>query len=462
MLLPARPSAFLSDDWSVVAHAQALTLSNLETLYTSSWGGWYRPTFILFLFTVIRLLGDTPFVFHVVVIILYVFLSFLVGLCALLITKRESISSLSCLLFAVNAVHVEPVLWLAASNEILAAIFALSSIILYIMFITSNRIRWWLMAIAAYLFAVTTKKTALFVPIVFLVATVLFDRRAHKARALYLLLIALAIGLLFVILRARLGSPYDARAGLSQLHFNLLYYIATTMFGLPDNYGYRSSLDEWRHSPWLPIATMLLATTGIMMLAISIKDTHRDTENRILLRESSWLIFIIIWLVSSIMPVSLTATGRTALMFSIGVAWLLATMFVVSYDGPKRSRQLAILSITLIVVANITIISFRASAWRQAAIIMNTVLETLDQQLANSDPQRMFCVVDLPDHYQHAYIFRNAFPALSDFRYPRRNLTGLVTTLDNSTFDTAARCCFSCDNVTTLRYVDNVLIDATH
>jgi hypothetical protein len=125
------------------------------------------------------------------------------------------------------------------------------------------------------------------------------------------------------------------------------------------------------------------------------------------------------WSLIALYPVILTATGRTAFMSSIGIAWMLAIGLGGDLAGCRPAANLVCaVALILLVGAHAGVASYRAYWWRQAGNEMERTIARIDASLADIPPGAAVCVVGLPDHLHHAYVFRNAFPALNQVRFP--------------------------------------------
>jgi hypothetical protein len=129
----------------------------------------------------------------------------------------------------------------------------------------------------------------------------------------------------------------------------------------------------------------------------------------------------------------LTATGRTLFVPSIGLSWVLAALI------SSVSRPVAILAVLLLLGANATLARERVASWNVAAGLTAAAAARVDAALAGDAPatiersddaqggpadgnERSICLVGLPDHYRHAYAFRNAFPAMGEVLWPGQSV----------------------------------------
>jgi hypothetical protein len=195
---------------------------------------------------------------------------------------------------------------------------------------------------------------------------------------------------------------------------NLAYYLAVGVFALPDNYGYATSLPLWRDQPLLPIVAVAMTTCALGVAGRLFVAARQKMPER--LRQALW--FAAWWSLIALYPVILTATGRTAFMSSIGIAWMLAIGWAAIWQVADRRRTWCAVALILLVGTHAGVASYRACWWQQAGNEMERAIARIDASLADIPPGAAVCVVGLPDHLHHAYVFRNAFPALNQERFP--------------------------------------------
>jgi hypothetical protein len=431
-------NAFLSDDWPVIAANMELSRQDIGLLFSSIRDGWYRPVFHLFLHLCWRLFGEAGWGYHAVIMLLYIILTAFVGNLGEILTQSRRVGLLTAVLFGLHAAHAEPVLWIAAANEVVAGLFAVLSITCYIQFRRSSEPALWLIVAAAfYYFAIAAKETAAFLPLMFLVYDFLFgyltDRRRRWQRILPPLLL-LSIGVGFVIFRFTTGSPYSTSATLSRIPVNLAYYLAIQLFIMPDNYGYLTALPLWRDAPLLPLTAMSMAAVGLWGIVWSL---YRRKKSLTLLKENRGALFLIIWSVAALSPVILTASGRTAFISTIGVAGIVAILWVTVWEI-YSPQMWPLLFLILFVGANVIVTADRTHWWRQAGLLMESSLINIERELREIPENSKVCLVDLPDHVRHAYVFRTSFPAINERVFPEWDIEVI---LDSSPPESRQRLC---------------------
>lgn len=416
--LPGFTNAPLADDWAVIQRNLALSLHDLPQLLTATHGGWYRPVFDLFISLCARLFGFEALGYHIVAFVLYVAVVVLVADIIGVLTQRSNIGALAAVLFGVHGAHAEPVLWVSASNELLAGLFVLLSLRSYLAFRASpSPGRYYALTVVCYVLAIGAKETAIFLPVALVVYDLLDANERpwrNRLRRLLPVLPLLAIQGVFVAFRFWTGSPYPVEIDPVRIAVNLAYYLAVGLFALPDNYGYLTSLPLWREQPALPLVTMSVAACAAGMLGWLVWQVRR----RISRHQVRILLFAAAWSVIALYPVILTATGRTVFMATIGIAWLIAAGWGAVWQAAEARRSLCVAALILLIGTNAGVASYRAYWWRQAGDEMERAIAWMDSALADIPSGATVCVTGLPDHLHHAYVFRNAFPMLGQVRFP--------------------------------------------
>jgi hypothetical protein len=416
--LPGFTNAPLADDWAVIQRNLHLSVQDVPRLLTARHGGWYRPVFDLFIGACARLFGFDAIGYHFVAFVLYVAVAILVADIIGTLTQRIAIGALAAVLFGVHGAHAEPVLWVSASNELLAGLFVLLGLQSYLAFRSSaSPGRYYALTVVCYVLAIGAKETAIFLPVALAVYDMLDtggDSWRERLRRLAPVAPLLAIQGVFVAFRLWTGSPYPIDIDPVRIVVNLGYYLAVGLFALPDNYGYLTSLPLWRQQPALPLVTMTLVACALGILGWLVW----TCRGRIPRRLAHVLSFAAAWSVIALYPVILTATGRTTFMASIGIAWMLAAGYGAVWHAADRQRSWCIAALILLIGTHAGVASYRAFWWRQAGQEMERAIAWMDAALADIPAGATVCVTGLPDHVHHAYVFRNAFPTLDQARFP--------------------------------------------
>lgn len=193
---------FVWDDiYQIKNNDQIKSLLNIPSFFSSNvWAGvrgfssyYYRPLFILSLAVDHSVWGEQPFGYHLTNMVLHILMSIMVYLFALKFLKSATGSLFSAAVYAVYPVHAEAVAWISGRNEILSALFLLSSFYFYIFYREKRRIAYIISSLVLFSFSLLSKETAVVLPVIILLYELFFGNRDWKETtrvpALYGLLI---------------------------------------------------------------------------------------------------------------------------------------------------------------------------------------------------------------------------------------------------------------------------------
>jgi len=174
---------FLFDDYTHLALARTETWSAVvaRSLLTHPQGGdyFFRPLGYLSYWLDYRWAGESPVLWHSWNVLVHTINSLLVyALCRTLLLRP-----LSCLIaaavFSVHASHVEVVCWMAARFDLLAFLFAVTTLIALRRYVTTNRRAWLIVMMSACFLALLSKEAAFCLPLL-AVCLIPFDPQSYR------------------------------------------------------------------------------------------------------------------------------------------------------------------------------------------------------------------------------------------------------------------------------------------
>ncbi len=214
---PSLKNGFVSDDQDqIVNNSQIHSLSNIPKAFTSCIseaflpGGcrgqieYYRPLHTLSVMFAYAI-SHSPYLFHLISIIFYIIVNFLVLLFLYKLFQNKLAAVLGTAFFLLYPAHAETVMWISVMPELLFGIFALLALITHISKWDGRR---WLTAEFFFL-ALLSKETAIVIPLILISYDYIFDGRKFNkgllkeyiphvaALVIYLLLRISAIGLIY-------------------------------------------------------------------------------------------------------------------------------------------------------------------------------------------------------------------------------------------------------------------------
>jgi hypothetical protein len=407
---------FCSDDWPAFVRNMGFSWPAVPGWFAGLRSGAYRPVHDVFVGLCWRWFGLNPLGYRLVSIALYAGVSGTVGVMAYLLSGDGRIGTLSTLLFSAFATHAEPVLWFAATNELLAAAFVLIGVTGFVLFRKRGKYGWLAVAGLSAALGFASKETALLFPLLLVAYDVLWPgSRGWKRSGPFLVPLAAMLLLwgAFLLFRIPQGSAYTSAVAYSvpRLAMNLAYYALIGALALPNNYAFLETWPLWRASPWLPVGA-LLASSSVLLIA-----------GGVWVRERAWrkgscvrlLCFALLWSLVTLGPVLFIVSERSIFLSSVGIALTFATLLVGAWDAAKRhgkwlKRAIAVV-IILYIGLNACVLEYRSTWFGKSGEISEAVLTQLDSQIADLPAGASILLVNLPDHTGYTFTFRNTFPS---------------------------------------------------
>jgi hypothetical protein len=143
--------------------------------------GRYRPLRALTFIAEHKLWGERPFGYHLTNVLLHLAVVLLLYRLALLLTGDRWAGFLAALLFAVHPVHVESIVWVKNRTDLLAALFYVSSFLLFIRYfrdaagLTAKR---WAVLSLVFLLALLSKENAVTLPAMAVLYLLFFEKKS--------------------------------------------------------------------------------------------------------------------------------------------------------------------------------------------------------------------------------------------------------------------------------------------
>lgn len=414
---------FVADDWAVLTRNSA-PVSQIPGWFVAPRAGWFRPLFDLYIAANVRLFGFNPLGYHVASLVLYVAVTGLVGRVGMVLSDDRRIGLLAALIFAVHACHSQAVMWIAAANELLAALFALGALLRYFAYRRTGQTRALVTAFALAALALLSKETALFLPLAFLAydGLLVFARQGGWGSGATPSVAPLtvpgrpcgrdflpALMLLALFGAVALARPPAQLADVSlapvQLVRNFVYNAAMLTVALP------ARLDEILLAPW-SMAAVGLAVIGLLITAVlvGLSRAHRVSAPRRVFT----IVYGMLFAATALAPVVFVVAERTLFMATTGIATAVAALFVGIWEsvrGRPALQTATIIALVLWLSANALALVERNVWWGRAGATSRTIMAQLDAIDRTIPAGEEIWLVDLPDRYRNAYVFRNAFPA---------------------------------------------------
>jgi len=161
---------------------RSLNLQNLRHILSAPYFANYSPLHLLSYMLDYALAGANAFAFHLSSNIWGGLVAGFVFLVALALTHRRIVATASAVLFVFYPVHVEAIVWIASRKDLIAAAFALPSLLAYLRYREggSTARSWYFASLMLFLFAVAGKMSVATFPAVFLAHDLFIEKRPLK------------------------------------------------------------------------------------------------------------------------------------------------------------------------------------------------------------------------------------------------------------------------------------------
>jgi len=173
---------FKIDDQQYVVNnpwIRGLSMENLRHILTTPYFVNYSPLHLLSYMLDYALAGLNAFAFHLSSNIWAGLVAGFVFLVALALTGRETVAIAAAALFVLHPAHVEAIAWISSRKDLVAAAFALPSLLAYLCYRQGGATakRWYVVSVLLFLFAVAGKLSVATFPAVFLAYDLFIERR---------------------------------------------------------------------------------------------------------------------------------------------------------------------------------------------------------------------------------------------------------------------------------------------
>ncbi len=275
--------------------------------------GFYRPlTTQVFYFLGRTLFNSVPFWMHAFSFVVFFLIIILVYRLALILTKKETVAILTAFLYATSATHFGHLYFLGTFQELGLAFFFLMSVLLFVQFLKNNTLLYYFFSIIFFLLALTSKETAVMLPLVLLLVfgfTKLNNKIVvSKNRLVIVASSFLVVQLFYLSLRFFLYGLVQGESYIwdfSPRFLNTLFWYGLWSFNLPEmlvdfvgpGLSFNPNLFKFWSKEIVPIFLFFGAVTAhILYLALKVR--KKLTKKDFLI-----IIFSLLWFVLTLMPV---------------------------------------------------------------------------------------------------------------------------------------------------------------
>ena len=480
LFLPMLNHPFLSDDYIWVDRISTpnnFSLFFQQTFTLNQEHFLYRPIMPTSLRLCYQIAGITPFCMHLVSFVLHFLNTLLTWRLSYMLTKSKWTAWGAAFFFSAYFPHVESVAWISDLGNPLATFFILITTILFLLFIRSKKLSFWLISIGTFGFALISKESSLALgPILLIWGAIIYLWNVagyHRKQILIACSSYTLAVIIFLLLVNRIGlnfaltgsGTYAFRFDIVTLS-NVIYYSLNWIW--PTDYSilqfiYQNLLDITRISTGSNIDTLssIIAIPGIIwvvsgMLLIWLTVLWLYVKGKLLHR------LAISWVILGTLPVIFLSgqSDRHFYVASVGLSLLFGYILFgnIKFFGNRVNTMWSgfkILLFALLLILNISWTQARLQNWKIAGEITRHVLESVKEDYPDLPSGAILLFVNLPIEYNGAHVFRLGLASAFKLELNRSDLeANMLTNIDELPTELAS-------NQFAFLYKDGQLLDLT-
>ena len=414
--IPSLNDGLVSDDYELIAEGIITSPSDIFEAFTEpGMKGFYRPLPRLLIGANYALHGLNGYGYHLINAALHVTMTAILTYLVFSTTGIATLSVICGVLFASHFAHVEPVYWISARNELLAAVGYLLALTLAL----RTELRFRCAALVAFLLALLSKETAITLPLT--LSVLIFMRFEGELRQRVTKAITATypfIGVLVLYCVGRFGAsadwpwtssevtfgidPYVILRNLEQYSIQLILPVRTLM-DLVSSDTYSLATETVRSTrvtlwPWLLLAAVGLGVTTAMLLRMG---------GRL---SAAGMAFTIL----TIMPfLFMEGTAMRYLYlpsagFSLALAGLLHRLPGLSGDL-QDGKHFHVWLVRVLVAILLMHIFDQSRWWERASLLCSTISQSVIEHAKTLPADVPLYVYGIPRRVHGAYVFHNGF-----------------------------------------------------
>jgi len=356
----------------------SLDLNNLKKIFTEPYFCNYHPFTTLTYAIEYYFFKLNPHPYHFLNFILHLINTLLVFLLIKGITKRNEVSLITALLFAIHPMHVESVAWISERKDVLYAMFFLSSLIFYVKYQNKREnIRYLIIALILFVCSLMSKSAAVTLPLVMLLVSYYINKKIIIKDWLYAIPF-FALSLVFGIIALKTQKDAIGIEKIKEMYvlyqrliivcFAIYFYIVR--FIAPYGFSALHPYPEMVNSS-LPLQ-YYIAPFFLILLIILILISKKELRRTLLF---GFLFFIItIFLVIQLIPLGYAVVSeRYTYIPYIGLSFILAHIFMLILTKNNKV-VLLILAIPYLIFLSFSTIKQNA-IWKDSEALWTKVID---------------------------------------------------------------------------------------
>jgi hypothetical protein len=217
------------------------SIENIKSIFVEYYHGQYSPVNQIYYTTLYFFWGYNPIAFHIGGLILHlinVFLVYKLILKSLVVLRLETsnnamrIAFLTCSIFAVHPLLVEPTAWVSASKVLIYAIFYLLSLIMYLNYLNTTDRKYLVYTLIYFIVSFLAKEQAVTLPVTLLLLDYLFFSGMLNRKIWLIKMPFFCFSIIFGILTMQSQAEYNQGILSDSLTYPLIYRICYAFYAM--------------------------------------------------------------------------------------------------------------------------------------------------------------------------------------------------------------------------------------
>ncbi|OGG15157.1 hypothetical protein A2773_04685 [Candidatus Gottesmanbacteria bacterium RIFCSPHIGHO2_01_FULL_39_10] len=381
--LPSLKFFFVSDDFYFLS-----VNSLIEALKFRPDFNHHIPVFWFVIWLIKSIFGLSPFIFHLVTLLVHVLNVILVYFLGLLLIKNKTLALLAAIIYSFFFSHYEVVYWVTGLSTSLMVFFYLVGLLFFTKFLENQKLINYLLFLLSFILAVFSHEYAFTLPFICIAYYLLITKNKKELFGI-IKLFSLPLVILFLLFFFRISqsavpltaqSPDITRFIISITKSSLYLFIANPFF-----------VDS--------LPKIFLVLLSLLTMIIIIIKSHRSNIN----------LFLLIWCFLTILLFSSTSLPQARYFYLSSIPAIL--LIISLFNFSKLFKPIGMIYITFILLSGIIFLKYQQMQWNKASKITQNIVTKLNQDITNSNLKQPIYIVDLLDSVNgppwQAYVFRN-------------------------------------------------------
>ena len=413
--LGAVNSFFLADDFDIISN---VVRGGAFGQWSTRGCAFFRPVVSLSFFLDHTVWGLRPIGYHLTNLVLHLISAVLVARVALMLARlspkfersAREVAFFSGLFFALLATHSEPVIWISGRTDLLACLFSLASLHVYLSARLSGRLKRLPLSLAFLLLALLSKEAAIALPLIIVAFELFFYVRSKKKDLRTFWSGALPYVALFILYPfvryLALGKLIGGYGGRTHTHIDL-EVVGKLLFYFPSRALVPAMGTASLGGTLVPLSGVVLAAAVVVLLIMS-----RVSRERRLPGLVYFMIGVSLLSIVPVMNLSVTAGTSEGTRFLYLPSVFLVLSLALALASVLRKRELVVVCL-IIAVAHGSFLVRSTRLWSRAGEVSRSVVQDI---VGTTDTDRLW-ILNVPDDIRGAYVFRNGISSARTLFY---------------------------------------------